>query len=199
MPSKQLSRRVEARKLAEKSATLSGLIEPANLPRVLEAVLTLDAAIQVNIVFAFSGNGKPTVRINVSGEVKMACQRCLDDVAIALELDNELTVVAHDDEAKSVQGLLEPIVLEDGLLDIYALVEDEILLSLPIVSKHDDSNRQCQEFVGVANTFNASNAAGENKLDLNGGVENKVVRRSQTGEPNPFDRLKDLQVNTGPE
>ena len=111
--------------------------------------------------------------------------------------------------------------LEDGLLDIDAVVEEEILLSLPLVAMHPaamgehdraaDADTDAQQIVpceldGVyrvnddaASTVNAA-IANANLASVNGSVSGQaetIERRSDLGMNNPFDVLKTLKADDG--
>jgi len=64
------------------------------------------------------------------------CQRCLDVVDVVVDSEVKLFPVEDDVEAKFVEGFEPLLVDEDGLCSLVALVEDEVLLSLPGVSFH---------------------------------------------------------------
>jgi uncharacterized protein len=70
--------------------------------------------------------------------VWMTCQRCLQPVAVPVEIDRRLRFVRGEDEAARLDAESEDDVLElERTLDLPALVEDELLLALPLVPRHD--------------------------------------------------------------
>jgi uncharacterized protein len=72
----------------------------------------------------------------VSARVQMVCQRCLGLVNINIDRDFELALVNSDVEAALIQDDYETYVLEKGHFVIRELIEDELLLSLPIIPRH---------------------------------------------------------------
>lgn len=88
--------------------------------------------------------GQFFLRIRVKAAPKLECQRCLSPVKWPVETSNRLQVVnteaalesdSAQDEEQS-EDFIERIV-GSRRLDVLALVEDEIILSLPYVPKHD--------------------------------------------------------------
>lgn len=83
---------------------------------------------------------------NVAGEVWLTCQRCLQPVAIDLTdtydialLEDESQVGLIDDNEDYL--LLDEVITEqtpEQLLPFKKLIEDEILLKIPLAPKHDD-------------------------------------------------------------
>jgi uncharacterized protein len=83
---------------------------------------------------------EPEVWLNlqVRTRVWMTCQRCLQPVAVAVEFDRQFRFVRGEDEAARLDAESEDDVLElQHALDLPALVEDELLLSLPLVPRHE--------------------------------------------------------------
>jgi uncharacterized protein len=83
--------------------------------------------------------GKDAVWLHLEAKavVPLTCQRCLQPVAVDLLIDqdfrfvpDEATALAEDDESEE-----DLLVLEDSL-DLQALIEDELLMGLPLVPMH---------------------------------------------------------------
>lgn len=73
--------------------------------------------------------------------VRLVCQRCLQPMAQALHAERAFRFVADEAEAERLDELSEDDVLAlptGGRLDLHLLVEDELILALPIVPRHDD-------------------------------------------------------------
>jgi len=59
-----------------------------------------------------------------------------------LEIDSRLALVRGFEEAEGLPEELEPLMLaDDGLLQVLELIEDELLLAMPDVPRHND--RDC--------------------------------------------------------
>lgn len=71
--------------------------------------------------------------------VNMRCQRCLGAIAIPLDLDRWFRFVRDPAQAEALDAELEDDVLElERQTDLRELVEDELLLALPLVPRHDE-------------------------------------------------------------
>lgn len=65
------------------------------------------------------------------------CQRCLQPVALDLEVARPLRFVATEEQAAALDAENEDDVLALGRrLDLHHLIEDELLLALPLVPMH---------------------------------------------------------------
>lgn len=68
----------------------------------------------------------------------MLCQRCLQDALIEVKTTLRVVVLGSDDETGEMSSGLDSIVADAAGLDLLALIEDELILSLPIVAYHVD-------------------------------------------------------------
>lgn len=83
--------------------------------------------------------GAPEIRIRLQARatVWQTCQRCLEPVAEALEIDRTVRFVPGEDEAARMDEEGEEDVLAlTRSLDLPALLEDELILALPLVPCH---------------------------------------------------------------
>ena len=84
-----------------------------------------------------TGKEATWLHLEAKATVPLTCQRCLHPVPVALMIEqdfrfvaDEATAVAEDDESEE-----DLLVLEDSF-DLMALIEDELLMSLPLVPMH---------------------------------------------------------------
>lgn len=85
------------------------------------------------------GMRQPWLHLLADTTLPMTCQRCLEPVVVALAADrwfrfvaDEATAEMEDDEAE------EDVLAIDDALDLRELIEDELLLALPVVPMHED-------------------------------------------------------------
>ena len=90
------------------------------------------------------------MHIRITGTLMMRCQRCLEEMAYAVDVDNSLELVHTeaelDDEEEELNAIaagtagIEKIV-GSKTFDTFTLMEDEIILSLPIVIAHEQCDK----------------------------------------------------------
>jgi DUF177 domain-containing protein len=81
---------------------------------------------------------RPSLRIEAEAEVILECQRCLQPMRWPLQARRRIFFVEGEDAAAALDADTEDDVLAlVPALDLQALVEDELLLALPIVPRHD--------------------------------------------------------------
>ncbi len=128
---------IDPRKLAARQAVLQGRILAESCARLAEAVLEITSPVAVEVSFGSNASGRQVVTGNASVAVSMQCQRCLEPVLLKLEANLSLTLVWSDDEAKSLAKDAEPWLVTDAEADLWGLIEEELILAMPIVSLHD--------------------------------------------------------------
>ena len=106
------------------------------------------------------------LHLQLQAVVPLLCQRCLGRVEIPVEVDRWFRFAADE----SIAERLDDEVEEDVLVlskdfDLHALIEDELLLALPIVPKHE----QCPvdvPFAVVDPDFEAAQAERPRPFDV---------------------------------
>jgi len=104
------------------------------------------------------------LELNIEGVLQLECQRCMNSVALPIQqmtryvlLDNEAALKALDNEVfdnDKFETLLLPApessdLARIGEIDLVALVEDELLLSVPLYPKHEQLDDCSSEALGV--------------------------------------------------
>jgi uncharacterized protein len=84
--------------------------------------------------------GEPQTWLHVKAAATFAleCQRCLQPMPVSLEIDRSFLFVHGEDAAAQLDADSEDDVLAlTRALDLGELIEDELLLALPIVPRHE--------------------------------------------------------------
>ena len=83
-----------------------------------------------------TSGGRPCLRVSVRGSVELLCQRCLDPFPVPIAIDAELQL---SDSVREISEADDEIdrVLASRHMDVGQLVEDEIILALPMVPRHE--------------------------------------------------------------
>jgi uncharacterized protein len=120
---------------ARSAAVLEGKLGLESLPRLAQSGCSGSI-----ITFVLKGEinerGRPGLRLVVDASVRLQCQRCLDSLDLPLHLEAQLELVASEAEIAAADDDVERV-LADREMSVVALVEDEVLLALPMVPKHE--------------------------------------------------------------
>jgi uncharacterized protein len=81
--------------------------------------------------------GGLALALTIDGEVEMTCQRCLGEMTHAVRIERTLHLARNETELERLDALPDSdAILAGEAVDLVALVEDEVLLSLPLAAMH---------------------------------------------------------------
>lgn len=138
---------VDPRKLADRSATLEGELQLAELQRLCGPLADNQGMVRTKFFFERDERNAVVFHSELEVEVKMVCQRCLELVTLPIYSACDYAVVKEGANTQSVPQGYDVLELGEDPLDLLALVEEELLLALPIVPAHDP--KDCQQPTGL--------------------------------------------------
>jgi uncharacterized protein len=81
--------------------------------------------------------GSLSLQLTVSGDVQLTCQRCLGSMPYKVEVERTLYLARNEAEMERLDALPDSDAIQAGeILSLVDLVEDEVLLSLPLATMH---------------------------------------------------------------
>lgn len=122
--------------LADREAVLSGEIELRQLTRLREILHSDRGNIQASLKFHRQTNRSVTVDLRFEAVLELICQRCLEPVMRNVSERSSLTLLAPESMNSREAEEGEAVVLTEGRLNPAALIEDELIVSLPIIPRH---------------------------------------------------------------
>lgn len=90
-----------------------------------------------DLVFGRDAQQRAVVSIHVNATLQLYCQRCMGVVQWPVEADSRLALVAGPEEAARLPEGLDPLLLEEPRLALSTLVEDELILAVPVAPLHE--------------------------------------------------------------
>lgn len=85
-----------------------------------------------------------TKRVGITGGVRadlvMQCKRCLGEVSVSVSGEFDLVAVGSEEASDALPNDDAPVIAERQVLQVGNLVEDELILALPIVAMHEPQN-----------------------------------------------------------
>ncbi|HAB47822.1 MAG: hypothetical protein EBT36_09545 [Betaproteobacteria bacterium] len=79
------------------------------------------------------------LRLEASAQLMLVCQRCMHPLSLDLQVKRRFLVARNEAMASKLEDAAQDdydVIAHDKHFDLLALVEDELLLALPIVPKH---------------------------------------------------------------
>ena len=128
---------------ALQSSALQGQAPLAQLPRLAdEAVHGVDDGVvqfqaQGSMRIGAGGQAQPWMQLQGSLDMALVCQRCLEPVSTLVQFDREFRFVESEDVALAEdEDCDEDLLVSSTQFDLLELVEDELLMALPVSPKH---------------------------------------------------------------
>ncbi len=122
---------------------ISGEVPVAELPRLLDVLENSQGALSYTVRGGLDKLGNHLLDVSITGNCRLRCQRCLGAMEHAVRIDTRLllrdqaSLDALDGDVAGGEEEEFDSILADAHLDLLDLLEEEILLSLPIAPKHD--------------------------------------------------------------
>ena len=135
--SQHLPNRIDPRRYADAGRVLEGSRPMRGMARLAESAILDDGSVEVVLRFERDLVGHRLLHGEITATVELLCQRCLEPYRHDLHSHFVLAFIKREAEADELPDEYEPVVLEEeGELTLDELIEDELLLSLPIVAMH---------------------------------------------------------------
>ena len=142
---------IDSLDFARNGKQLSGEIPVSELPRLLDTLETPQGVLHYTVQGGVDKQGIHFLDVGVVGLCRLRCQRCLDGLDYPVRLDTRLllrdqaSLDALDDDAAGGKEEEFDSILADTHLNVLDMLEEEILLSLPIAPKHESGACQATD------------------------------------------------------
>ena len=170
--------RLDVKAFAQAGAHLSGHDTLLKYKRLAEEAqglhpdLRVDWAADGEVRTTHGVGGQVWLRLKASATLPMTCQRCLHSVDVPLEVEREFRFVADEATAEALDGDSdEDLLALSREFDLHELIEDELLMALPVVPRHEE----CPTHVPMASS-------------------DEDFESATAERPNPFAALASLRV-----
>mgnify|MGYP000573662146 CR=1 FL=1 len=161
---------VDPYKLAKRQQSMQGSFPVASMQRATKLLASDQRELTYSLMFDIDEDNCCFIKGELRAVLTMRCQRCMQTFEQELNCNFKVSPVPNDEAAKGLSVVYEPVVVFDAKLDPAELIEDELILALPIVAMHDIEDVACK---------NATELLADKAQNL----------------VNPFQVLQDLKLN----
>lgn len=138
MQRRPLARQIDARKLASSGAEMTALEDVKNFPRFVAGLYSDSGQVSISLRFFVDAQGFSRISGQVRTEVQGLCQRCLNPMSLVVDSGFEWVLVWTESQMQSLPKSVDPVILDSDELDVFSLVEDELIVSTPYISYHPE-------------------------------------------------------------
>lgn len=131
-----IPQKVDPFRFADNAVRLKGLLHVNNMHRLCESLQDDTGEIEVKVEFGKNEQGASYISGLFSGALQLQCQRCMESYRSEIAGKIWLAIVHSEEEAKKLPEDYDSIVINDDILSIQDVIEDELIVSLPVVPMH---------------------------------------------------------------
>jgi uncharacterized protein len=130
------SEQIDVGVLAAQQLRLERHYPLAAFERLADRLVRPEGQVRVDLQYTEAGEFPGLVGV-LQAHPWLVCQRCLEPFEATVESDVHVALVANDADADRVPEEFEPVQTESGWFDLFEMIEDELLLALPLVPLHE--------------------------------------------------------------
>jgi DUF177 domain-containing protein len=133
------SRRAPVDTLVGTEAVVDFTIPLAELPRVAHELLGAEGEAKGKVRFSRQA-GQAVADLEVGAQPEVVCQRCMQPMRWPVVVKSRIALVSDYNAADRVPEGMEVFLVEADSVSVRDLVDEEILLALPHVARHEEGS-----------------------------------------------------------
>jgi uncharacterized protein len=160
---------VDAWRMVQARRTFQGKLPLAAMPRLRESLSERSGDVTYDLEFGKDDLGVAHLRVRADATLPLTCQRTLEVFGLPVHVDTKLGLITRETDEAALPGDYEPLLTTDGQVNLADIIEDELLLALPVVPLKPGAEVAPQAW-------------------------DEEDESQDDGQPNPFAALKKLKV-----
>ncbi|MFI4954207.1 MAG: YceD family protein [Burkholderiales bacterium] len=104
-----------------------------SMQRLRGSLAATDGEVRYAVEFGKDGLGVAYLALQVEAGLPLLCQRTLDAFVHRVSIDQRLGLIADESDEAALPPGYEPLLVADGEISIADVIEDELILALPVV------------------------------------------------------------------
>ncbi len=140
---------IDPYKMAKRHMILQDKVAVAAMHRANKLLASDEGEVSYKIAFSTDLEDFCVIDGQLHGMLTMCCQRCLQPLKLEVLYKFVVSPVQNDAEAKLLPNGYESVIIQDGKFDPLELLEDELILGLPIVATHDSNELDCIQSIEI--------------------------------------------------
>ncbi len=151
---------VDAWRMVTARRSFQGTLPIAAMSRLKDSLASTDGHVDYELEFGKDGFGIAFVHVQASASLVLTCQRTLEPFVLPVAIDRQLGLIVREEDEAGLPPGYEPLLTADGHIEPLEVIEDELLLALPVVPTRPDAGSAAEwsfgpdaAEVGSANPF----------------------------------------------
>lgn len=130
---------IEPARLAVSGERLVGQVQLLDLGRISDLILNRDGTVNFSLSFNKDDKGIVQITGELSAPLTVICQRCLNEMLLQLQSPVSIGVIDNQQQIDELPATLEPVIAEEHKVSLLQLIEEELLLAMPLSPVHERS------------------------------------------------------------
>ena len=149
--------------------TFAGKLPLTSLRRLRDSLADSTGEVVYDLEFGKDDIGVAHLRVRADATLPLTCQRTLEVFGLPVHVDARLGLIAREADEAALPSDYEPLLTADGQVHLADVIEDELILALPVVPLKPGAEDAPQVWV-------------------------ETDEPQDSSEPNPFAALKKMKV-----
>ena len=113
--------------------TFAGKLPLAGLRRLRDSLADSTGEVVYDLEFGKDDIGVAHLRVRADATLPLTCQRTLEVFGLPVHVDAKLGLIAREADEAALPSDYEPLLTLDGQINPADVIEDELILALPVV------------------------------------------------------------------
>jgi uncharacterized protein len=162
---------VDVWRMVQAGRRFSGKLPFAAMPRLVADLASSEGSADFELDFGKDEFGVSFLHVRADAALPLTCQRTLDVFKLPVAIDTRLGLITNEEDEAGLPPGYEPLLTTDGSVRLADVVEDELILAVPVVPVKPGTEQ-------VERSWDDSAEAAEPEA-----------------KPNPFAALKTMRVS----
>lgn len=131
--------RIDVERAVSTGRIYSGTFQLAALSRLTNMLADDRGVVHYELKFARNMIGQRMVTMHAETSLPLICQATLERFELPVAIDTRIGFVRDEADADGLPEGYEPALTDEGLVDPAALIEDELILAVPVIPRNPDA------------------------------------------------------------
>jgi DUF177 domain-containing protein len=128
-----LPERVDASRMVQARRSFQGKLPLASFGRLRASLAAVEGEADYDLEFGKDELGVAYLAVHVDAELPLTCQRTLEVYKQPVHIDQRLGLIGEESEEAALPPGYEPLLIANGEVGLADVIEDELILALPVV------------------------------------------------------------------
>jgi len=136
--------------LADTRQILSGYFPLEKMSRLAPSLSTSRGIVEVELEFGIDEQKIRYAKGRLQATLNLICQRCFQSLPFPVNTGISLGMVNSMEEADLLPESYEPLMIKESAVSLLEMVEDELILSLPLIIRHKENECHVEQDYSAA-------------------------------------------------